>query len=464
MSYPAIMCASKGPSMDKIINKPSCKQIIDILPDPFVVIDHDYKIIAANRNYLRHYGFSNADEVVGRHCYAVSHRVDAPCSEHGEHCPLETVFRTRQSSQVMHVHYDQHGVEEHVQIHTTPLFDEQGEVLYIGEYIYPVSKPSEDAILIGRSRPMLRLTSLLQRVAQTSTCVLLQGESGVGKERVAEYLHQYSNRSNMPFVIVDCGTLGENLIESELFGHEKGAFTGAAKQKMGLFEAADGGTLFIDEIGELPLSLQTKLLRVLETGTFRRLGGTRYIRVNVRVVAATNRNLMEMVERGGFRQDLYYRLSAFPVQVPALRERLDDIPMLAEAFLNQYEEGDRFTPLPPDVIETLMDYDYPGNVRELRNIIERAAILAYGEEILRPDHIVLGDSPRMVNNVATNHPSAPVIPVEADKVLLNRRQGRLSERAVMEALQQTNGHRSSAAQLLGVSERTLYRYVKRLRA
>jgi two-component system response regulator AtoC len=438
-------------------SKPSCEQIINILPDPFVVIDRGFRIIAANRNYLKHYGYTKPSEVVGRYCYEVSHHVDAPCSQHGEHCPLETVFETGQATQVMHVHYDRQGGEEHVQLHSNPLFGTDGKVLYVGEYIYPMSKPGEDSLLIGRSRPMLRLTGLLQRVAPTQTSVLLLGESGVGKERVAQYLHQYSNRSGMPFVIVDCGTLGENLIESELFGHEKGSFTGANNRKKGLFEVADGGTLFIDEIGELPLSLQTKLLRVLETGTFRRLGGTEYIKVNVRVLAATNKNLKEMSESGEFRQDLYYRLSAFPVKIPALRERPDDIPSLAEHFLSNMEDGDRFVPLPPDVIETLMAYDYPGNVRELRNIIERVAILAYGEEILRPDHIVFesDDRPGVENSQGTF--------VSSNNNLLQRRHGRLNEEAVMRALAQTDGHRANAAQLLGVSERTLYRYVQRLR-
>ncbi|MFU8837392.1 MAG: sigma-54 interaction domain-containing protein [Thiohalomonadaceae bacterium] len=473
--------------MDKLIKKPSCKQIIDIIPDPFVVIDRDYKIVAANRHYLRHYGYNDADEVVGQHCYKISHRVDAPCSEHGEHCPLETVFRTRQSTQVMHIHYDQYGAEEHVQLHSTPLFDDDGKVLYVGEYIYPLSKESEEPLLIGRSRPMLRLASLLQRVAQTSTSVLLQGESGVGKERVAEYLHQYSGRANFPFVIVDCGTLGENLIESELFGHERGSFTGANKQKIGLFEAAEGGSLFIDEIGELPLSLQTKLLRVLESGTIRRLGGTQYIRVNVRVIAATNRELLAMVDQGSFRQDLYYRLSAFPVHVPALRERLDDIALLAEHFLGKFEEGDRFTPLSPEVVETLMDYDYPGNVRELRNIVERAAILARGEELLRPEHIVFDQPGRQplpegrsftlrppqpcqhghVHGHAVSASTAPTpsaTPASASRDrLLSRRDGRLDHESVLHALQQSDGHRADAAKLLGVSERTLYRYVQRMR-
>ncbi len=438
-------------------DKPSCEQIIDIFPDPFVVIDRDYKIIAANRNYLEHYGYKHSDSVVGRYCYEVSHHSSKPCSQHGEHCPLETVFETGQATQVMHVHYDRDGGEEHVQLHSNPLYDHNGRVIYVGEYIYPVFKSDDDPLLIGRSRPMVRLASLLQRVAPTQTSVLLQGESGVGKECVAQYLHQYSRRSSMPFVIVDCSTLGENLIESELFGHEKGAFTGANSRKKGLFEVADGGTLFIDEIGELPLSLQTKLLRVLETGTFRRLGGTNYIQVNVRVLAATNKDLKAMSENGEFRQDLYYRLSAFPVTIPPLRERPDDIPSLAEYFLGKLEDGDRFIPLSPDVIETLLTYHYPGNVRELRNIMERAAILAYGSEILYPEHIVWeSDSDGMrADQRPWNNGQA--------ENLLQRRHGRLNTEAVMQALEQCNGHRAKAAKRLGVSERTLYRYVQRLR-
>jgi two-component system response regulator AtoC len=436
------------------MKKPSCEQIIDLVPEPFVVIDRDYQILAANRAYRNHYGVDHGD-VVGRHCYEVSHRSAVPCSECGEHCPLEAVFASQKPMQVMHIHYRKDGQEERVQIQGTPILGENGEVLYMGEYIHPVTPVTDgDAILIGRSRTMLRLTSLLQRVAPTETTVLLLGESGVGKERVAEYLHQYSHRVDGPLVVVDCGTLGENLIESELFGHEKGAFTGASTRKKGLFQAANGGTLFIDEVGDLPLALQTKLLRVLETGTVRRLGGTDYVEVNVRVIAATNHDLQAMVSRGDFRQDLYYRLSAFPVHVPPLRDHKDDIPALAEHFLSRITDGDRYLPLSPEVIETMLDYDYPGNVRQLRNIIERAAILASGD-VLRPEHLVF------------EGPGAEVSqddqPISTRSELLVRR-GRLDDQVVMEALRRSGGHRATAARLLGVSERTLYRYMRRLRA
>jgi two-component system response regulator AtoC len=446
---------------DRRVEKPSCDQIINILPDPFVVIDRNYHVIAANNSYLKRYGFSSREEVTGRYCYEISHHSDAPCSKHGEHCPLETIFKTGQATQVMHVHYDQNDREEYVQLQSTPLFDTEGRVIYVGEYIFPVNQPNDDALVVGRSRPILRMNSLLQRVAPTQTTVLLLGESGVGKECVAKYLHQFSHRSNLPFVIVDCGTLGESLIESELFGHEKGSFTGATVRKKGLFEAAHGGTLFIDEIAELPLPLQTKLLRALETGTIRRLGGTDYIRVDVRVVAATNRDLRGMVERGEFRQDLYYRLSAFPVKIPPLRDRRDDIPALAEHFLARTEEGDRHVPLSVQVIETLMSYDYPGNVRELRNIIERAAILA-GDEVITPDHIVLDDNEEQP--AVQVQRASTFSGVSEQRRLLNRRTGRLSDEEILQALEKCSGHRSRTAEELGISERTLYRHVKRLRS
>jgi transcriptional regulator with GAF, ATPase, and Fis domain len=266
----------------------------------------------------------------------------------------------------------------------------------------------------------------------------------------------------MPFVIVDCGTLGENLIESELFGHEKGAFTGANNMKKGLFEVADGGTLFIDEIGELPLSLQTKLLRALESGTIRRLGGTGYIKVNVRVIAATNKNLKEMSDRGEFRQDLYYRLSAFPVNIPALRERPDDIPALAEHFLLHMEEGDRFVPLSPEVIETLLTYDYPGNVRELRNILFIAATHSRNGDIDNDtvaEVMQLHAQSRLQPCVhrAVEAVAAPVAPgVEKTASLQD-----VEAEHISRLLAEHNNNRRKVAAVLGISERTLYRKLKR---
>lgn len=444
-------------------DRPGCDEIIDILPDPFVIIDRDYRIVAANSQYTSRYGMTT-EEISGQLCHKVSHHSDVPCSQHGEHCPLETVFETGQPTQVMHIHYDHEDHEEYVQLQANPIFDDEGQVKYMGEYINPINQYNEPGgLLVGRSPPMMRLTSLLQRVAPTQTTVLLQGESGVGKECVAQYLHQYSNRPSGPFVVVDCGSLGEQLIESELFGYEKGAFTGAASRKKGLFEAAYGGTLFIDEIGELPLPLQTKLLRVLETGTVRRVGGTDYHKVDVRIVAATHRNLRQMVKDGDFRQDLYYRLSAFPINIPSLRERKDDIHMLSEHFLRGIEDGEMHIPLSAQVIERLMCYDYPGNVRELRNILERAVILASGS-VISPEAIVIDDMQQqeylaqdaaLIDTGSEHHESV------SDSLITRR--NRLDDDTILAALRRFEGHRKNAAEYLGVSERTLYRHMQRLR-
>ncbi len=444
--------------MALILNKPTCEQIVDIIPDPFIIIDRQYTIQAANQAYLRRYGVLR-EEIVGRKCHEISHRSSVPCSQCGEHCPLESVFTSRQPVQVMHVHYRKNGEEDRVQLHGAPIFDQNGEVMYMGEYIYPVAELADD-LLVGRSSALLRTMNLLQRVAPTHTIVLLLGESGVGKERAAEYLHRHSQRAGGPFVVVDCGALGENLIERELFGHEKGAFTGAVNRKQGLFEAARGGTLFIDEIGELPLALQVKLLRALETSTIRRLGGTDYIHVDVRVIAATNRDLRAMVLTGQFRDDLYYRLSPFPIVVPPLRERKEDIPLLAEHFLARLPHGLRHLPLAQAVITRLMAYDFPGNVRELRNVIERAYLLA-GQDRLGPEHLVFEPHPVFEPCHRPGELAATDWSSTAPRAVYRPR--RLSDEDILRALQQSNGHRLHAARLLGISERTLYRQIQRLR-
>lgn len=433
--------------------KPSCEAIIDIFPDPFVIIDRDFHIVSANQHYKQHYQVGNED-VVGKHCYEISHRTHRPCSQMGEHCPLEAVVETGKPTTVMHIHCTGDN-EEHVQILAAPIFDAQGAVLYMGETIRPLPEMNEDdRIIIGRSPPILHLISMLHRVATTQSTVFLLGESGTGKDCAARYIHQYSDRNKGPFMVVDCGALGESLIESELFGYEKGAFTGAHKQKPGLFEAADQGTLFIDELGELPLHLQTKLLRVLETGTIRRIGGTEYIDVDVRIIAATNRDPQEMLEAKTIREDLYYRLSAFPVKVPTLRERKEDVPGLAEFFLKRIDDGDNQIPLSPDVIERLLSYDYPGNVRELRNIMERAVILAAGAPIL-PEFTIFTDA----SQYAPRHDLVPVGGKRSAHYPIPS--SRLTREQVTETLLRCGGHRAKAAQLLGVSERTIYRHLKK---
>ncbi len=437
-------------------NKPNCEQVMDLFPSPFVVIDSNFTIVASNKQYADHFG---EEEVIGRKCHKVSHHSDVPCSQNGELCPLEAVFEKGEATEVMHIHYDKQGKQEYVQLKAMPIFDDDGKLQYMGELVQHVEDYEDTgALLVGRSRSMMRMISLLQRVAPTQSIVLLQGESGVGKECVSQYIHQYSKKPKGPFVVLDCGNIGESLIESELFGYEKGAFTGANTRKEGLFESAQGGTLFIDEIGELPLPLQSKLLRVLESGTLRRVGGTEYIKVDVRVIVATHRNLKQMIEDGEFRHDLYYRLAAFPIQIPSLRERKDDIFLLSQHFLNQFEDGHQYMPLSAEVIEKLMEYNYPGNVRELRNILERAVILGVGSAIT-VDHIIIeyDESEKEIKSQEVQND-------QLDKFLLNHNKQQLDTERVIAALNETKGHRKKAAELLGVSERTLYRHVKKIKS
>jgi len=295
--YPESLPSEKPIHLNKDdISKPSCDDLINIFNDPFVIIDRHYQIVASNKAYRS--SFHTQSEIEGRFCYEISHEYDSPCSQHGEHCPLETVMRTGKSTSVLHIH--RHGnEEEQVQISASPIHNDSGEIHYMGETMVTISQEEKDPqLLIGRTPAILRLTSILHRVAPTQATVFIEGESGVGKDCVANYIHHYSKRSNKPMIVVDCGAIGETLIESELFGYEKGAFTGAIKQKTGLIESAHGSTLFIDEIGELSLDLQTKLLRVLESSTIRRIGGTHYFEVNVRIIAATNQDVKKNGKRG----------------------------------------------------------------------------------------------------------------------------------------------------------------------
>jgi formate hydrogenlyase transcriptional activator len=238
--------------------------------------------------------------------------------------------------------------------------------------------------IIGRSAAISALCKRIKVVAPTGSTALILGETGTGKELIARAIHNLSSRSNRPFIKVNCAAIPAGLVESELFGHERGAFTGAINRRTGRFEMANGGTLFLDEIGDIPLELQPKLLRVLQEQEFERVGGTQTMRVNVRIVAATSRDLPRMVAAREFRADLFYRLNVFPLRVPALRERLEDIPLLVRRFVEVYSSrtSKRITDVPPETMEVLLGYPWPGNVRELQNVIERAVILSPGRSLL----------------------------------------------------------------------------------
>ncbi|RMG42579.1 MAG: sigma-54-dependent Fis family transcriptional regulator [Acidobacteria bacterium] len=310
--------------------------------------------------------------------------------------------------------------------------------------------------LVGDSPKIRELRELIERVAPTETTVLITGESGTGKELVARKIHAASPRADGPFLAVNCGSLRPELLENELFGHVAGAFTGATRSAAGLFEEADGGTLLIDEIGEMELGIQPSLLRVLETGEFKRLGQPKPRRTNARVLAATNRDLARDVEAGRFRRDLFYRLNVFTIHVPPLRERREDIPALAEHFL-RWLEPERPEPrrLTPRALEALRAHDWPGNVRELRNAIERGLIMARG------DTIDVGDLPPLRPGSAAPAPEAPRRPAPpavregaGDGEFLPLAE--LEARQIREALERTGGNKTAAARLLGISLRSLY--------
>jgi DNA-binding NtrC family response regulator len=308
--------------------------------------------------------------------------------------------------------------------------------------------------LIGTSPAMKRVFQFIDKVARTDTTVLIQGESGTGKELVAYAIHQCSLRKDKPFITIDCGAIPEELVESELFGYEKGAFTGALQKKEGKFELAKGGTLFLDEIGNLPLPGQAKLLRALEQKQITRVGGISTIPVDVRIIAATNLVLSRATQEGKFREDLFYRLNVFVLELPPLRERKEDIPLLAEHFLHRFAQQQRkdIREISPEAMELLRGYHWPGNVRELRNVLERAIILA--EDSIKPEHL-----PNFSGSVPSPSPSSlSNLPFSEarDKVLSD-----LEKEYIIQALVKSGGNKAKAARALNINYRTLYEKMKK---
>ncbi len=427
---------------------PEIAAILDGYRDPAVLLSPDYRILAANQAYLARYGGGMA--VVGQRCHQISHHSPLPCDQAGEHCPLRHSLRSGEPQRVLHLHHTAQG-EEHVDVETRPIRDAGGKVRYLVEVLRPTHSASahpRQRGLVGRSPAFNRMLELVERVAPSEATVLLLGESGTGKEEVARTVHELSPRRHGAFVPVECSGLNENLFESELFGHERGAFTGAHTRTRGLVEAASGGTLFLDEVGDIPLALQVKLLRLLETGTYRRVGSAEPQRADFRLVCATHRDLKAMVRRGEFREDLYYRIGVFPITLPPLRERRDDLPLLVDTLLRRISP-ERPLRLSPAAELCLQTYPFPGNVRELRNILERATLLADGETI-HLEHL-----PDEVRGAAGDPPDDDpdgIVPL-----------AELERRYLAAVAARFHGDKRELARRLGISERTLYRKLRELR-
>lgn len=311
--------------------------------------------------------------------------------------------------------------------------------------------------ILGRSPAVEELRSIIATVAPTEATVLINGESGTGKELVARALHTASERAARPLVTVNCAALAENLLESELFGHERGAFTGADKRREGRFVQADGGTLFLDEIGEMPLALQAKLLRALQQGEVQRVGSDKPLTVDVRVIAATNRNLQTEVAEKRFREDLYFRLNVINIDVPPLRRRPEDIPLLAAHFLQRYAERNRksIKGFSPQALDAMLRYDWPGNVRELENAVERAAILCNG------DRITPRELPQAVAGAADAPPPQETPAEQGDGSLAGLKLDDVERRAIEETLRQTGDNKSEAARRLGITRATLHNKLRK---
>jgi len=320
--------------------------------------------------------------------------------------------------------------------------------------------------VIAHSRPMLDTLATAERIASSKGTVLVTGESGTGKEKVAQFIHRTSPRKDGPFVRVNCAALSEQLLESELFGHERGAFTGAHQRREGRFELADGGTLLLDEIGEISPALQTKLLRVLEEEEFERVGGTSTLSIDVRIIATTNRDLAEEVRKGKFREDLYYRLHVLPLHLAPLRERMDDILPLVSHFASHYasERGIETPDLSAAATERMLNWPWPGNVRELENVIQRAVVLLEGD-VIRPSHLMFG--PSTAASLSTTHSDTHTGsifdsrgPRPVGSALANRRLADIEREAILSTLEKTGGNKTEAARRLGVTARTLSNKMK----
>ncbi len=438
--------------------------LVESHEQPFMVVDKDFRILAINRAYERVYA-TKANQAIGRHCYNTSHSHSRPCFEDGEECPYQQIFEKNTPYSCLHTHRDENGHTYWVRVSAFPIVADDGET-YLGESIQELtqkddSEESDKTVhMVGESPAFLAMIEQLQTVANSRVPVLLMGETGTGKELAAKFLHQHSDRQDRPYITIDCTNLSESLVESELFGHERGSFTGSVGKKQGLIELADGGTLFLDEIGELPAAMQSKLLRVLESGEFRRVGGHKTLNADVRVVCATNRHLWEAVKAQRFREDLYYRIACMTVHLPNLHERQMDIPLLAGTLLSRLSRSTRRRyRLTDAALDILKNRNYPGNIRELRNYLFVVSACSTDGWIDKPQLMKAFDNAsKSVKN--STHVE------KQDGNGLSHNDTDLSfddveSRCIARVLKEQHGSRKQAATALGISTRTLYRKMKR---
>jgi len=422
--------------------------IFDQLSDALFLYDKGLRIVGVNQAGQRLFGMP-AEEMIGKHCQEVFH-----CSVCEPSCGMLQGLGqpSNQPTGTISLHTD-NGRERMIVIRTVPLLDDAGGVEGVVATVKDVTEEAEPARreIIAESQAMREVLNFVRRVAiSEAASILIEGENGTGKDLIAKTLHYQSLRQSEPFLAINCAAIPETLLESELFGYEKGAFTDARAQKRGLFELADKGTLFLDEIGEMPLSLQAKLLRVLEEQCFRRLGGLRDITVDLRIIAATNKNLREAVREGAFRQDLYYRLNVIQLIVPPLRERPQDILPLARFFVEHYNAKFKrqIDGITPEAETLLLTHDWPGNVRELRNAIERAMILE-DSAYIRPTSLPIAVR-GTESHTEIQHGLSP-IPFTGEAMSLVEQERRL----LVQALEKTGGNQTQAARLLRITRDTL---------
>jgi len=440
------------------------KTIVDTIQDGVMIVNPQGAIVSVNRGFEEITGFKKAD-VLGKPCTILNCSKCAIARNKRRGLNWCVLFERGSINRQKCLLYRKDGRPVHIVKNAALLKDDSGEVIGAVETMtditdlmeketqietYRRALDGEDRFhgMIGQSPSIRQLFSLIENTAVSDAPVIIYGESGTGKELVAQAIHEAGLRAGKPYIKVNCAALNESLLETELFGHVKGAFTGALQSRVGRFEAAAGGDIFLDEIGDLPLATQIKLLRVLEDKTIERVGDHQPVKVDVRIISATNRDLPGLIARGEFREDFYYRINAIPMRVPPLRERTGDIPLLARSFFNrlQLKSGKNIRGISNDALEVLMKYNWPGNVRELKSAFEYAFVSCQGDTI-EPAHLPL--------NILETRPAPAAVPATGASL------DDIKKQRLVQALETARGNRAEAARFLGISRTSVWNQMKR---